>query len=101
MSDPNNIFVNYGQTQTVYDALQAANNAIQGVLDDLQGTISGLQATWSGASNDEYTSCQTRWNGDMANMQALLPKYASTLMNMTDNYSLTDNRIAGQWQGIN
>jgi 6 kDa early secretory antigenic target len=101
MSDGNSIYVNYSGTSNVVDDLSQADNAIQAVLTNLQDAINPLRATWSGASDDEYTTVQNRWNNDMAQMQAMLPQYSSTLDNMSNNYSSTDNRIAGQWAGIN
>lgn len=101
MADGNSIYVNYSATSNVVDDLSQADSSIQGVLNNLQDAITPLRATWSGASDDEYTIVQNRWNNDMAQMQAMLPKYSSTLDNMSNNYSSTDNRIAGQWSGIN
>jgi WXG100 family type VII secretion target len=101
MADGNSIYVNYSATSNVVDDLAQADNAIQGVLSNLQDAITPLRATWSGASDDEYTIVQNRWNNDMAQMQAMLPKYSQTLDNMSGNYSTTDNRIAANWAGIN
>jgi len=100
MADGNSIYVNYSATGNVVDDLSQADNSIQGVLTNLQDAITPLRATWSGASDDEYTIVQNRWNNDMAQMQAMLPKYSQTLDNMSHNYNNTDTRIAGQWANI-
>jgi WXG100 family type VII secretion target len=97
MADGNSIYVNYSATSNVVDDLSQADNAIQGVLTNLQDAITPLRATWSGASDDEYSIVQARWTNDMTQMQAMLPHYSATLDRMGDNYSSTDNRIAGQW----
>jgi WXG100 family type VII secretion target len=97
MADGNSIYVNYSATSNVVDDLSQADNAIQGVLTNLQDAITPLRATWSGASDDEYSIVQARWTNDMTQMQAMLPKYSQTLDSMGNNYSNTDNRIAGQW----
>jgi WXG100 family type VII secretion target len=97
MADPGNIYVSYGATGNVVDDLSSADSQIQGVLSNLQEAITPLQATWSGASDDEYTIAQNRWNSDMAQMQAMLPQYAQTLDDMGNNYGHTDTRIADQW----
>jgi|HubBroStandDraft_3_1064219.scaffolds.fasta_scaffold673223_2 early secretory antigenic target protein ESAT-6 len=96
-TDGSSIYVNYTATSGIVDDLTAADNSIQGVLSQLQDVITPLQATWSGASDDEYTTVQNRWNSDMTQMQALLPKLAATLDGMSNNYSNTDNKIASQW----
>jgi WXG100 family type VII secretion target len=100
MADGNSIFVNYNGTSNVVDDLGQADKQIQGVLDNLQDTIKPLQATWSGASEDEYQSVQNRWNTDMGDMQGMLPVYGQTLVNMGNNYSTVDGKIAGQWSQI-
>jgi 6 kDa early secretory antigenic target len=94
MSD---IYVNYNSVGAVVDALVQADKSIQGVLNDLQNTIRPLQATWSGASDDEYTSVQNRWNNDMAQMQSMLNQYSQSVNDASDTYNNTDNRIAGNW----
>ena len=94
MSD---IYVNYNSVGAVVDALVQADKSIQGVLNDLQNTIRPLQATWSGASDDEYTTVQNRWNNDMAQMQSMLTQYGQSVNDASDTYNNTDNRIASNW----
>jgi WXG100 family type VII secretion target len=94
MSD---IYVNYNGTNAVVDGLVQADKQIQGVLDNLQATIQPLQATWSGASDDEYTTVQNRWNNDMAQMQSMLTQYGQSVNEASNTYNSTDNRIAGNW----
>jgi WXG100 family type VII secretion target len=101
MTDGNSIYINYTATSNIIDDLTQADSAIQGALNNLQDAIGPLRATWSGASDDEYSIVQTRWNNDMAQMQSLLPVYSNTLHDMSHNYNGTDLRIAGQWAGIN
>jgi early secretory antigenic target protein ESAT-6 len=100
MADPNSIFVSYGKTEDISTQLVAADHSIQSLLDELNRTIVPLRATWSGASDEEYTHVQARWNQDMTEMQNMLPVYSNTLNDMSGNYANTDNRVASQWAGI-
>lgn len=94
------IYVDYGQVSNVHQALQDADMAIGRVLGQLEDVINPLRASWSGASEAEYTSVQARWNNDLAQMNALLSQYATTLDDMTVNYGTTDNHLALQWSSI-
>jgi WXG100 family type VII secretion target len=98
--DDGNVYVNYGQVENVEQALTDATRAIGDVLEELQQTISTLQGSWSGVSQKEYIACQTRWNGDMVSMSAILAKYNITLGNMKTNTWNTDQGLAFQWQQI-
>jgi len=100
MADPTSLYVNYSATSNIVDDLTQADSSIQGVLSNLQDAITPLRATWSGASDDEYTIVQNRWNNDMAQMQAMLPHYGQTLEHMSDNYGNTDKRVGDQWSSI-
>ena len=94
------IYVNYPNVFNMQDVLNAADNSINMVLGELYDAINPLQATWSGASATEYGNLQTRWTNDVNSMQGLLGTYASTLDEMTVNYSSTDNNLAMQWGDI-
>jgi WXG100 family type VII secretion target len=95
-----NVYMNYNAVESVEEALTDATQSIGTVLEELQQTISTLQGSWSGASETEYTACQTRWNGDMAQMGTILNKYNTTLGGMKYNTMNTDNGLALQWQQI-
>jgi WXG100 family type VII secretion target len=100
MSDGNNIYVNYGSVNNVYQALEDADQSISKVLAQLEDVINPLRATWSGASEEEYTVVQARWNSDIGQMSGLLTQYRSTLDEMTINYGNTDNNLAMSWASI-
>jgi WXG100 family type VII secretion target len=100
MTADNSIYVNYGSVSNVHQALLDADASIQRVLADLNYHITPLRATWSGASEEEYTVVQARWNSDIADMNNLLGRYGSVLDEMTINYGTTDNNLAMSWAAI-
>jgi WXG100 family type VII secretion target len=94
------IYVDYGQVNNVYQALEDADNAIQQALAQLQDVINPLRASWSGASEAEYEIVQARWIDDTNQMNSLLGQYRNTLDEMTINYGTTDNKLALSWSSI-
>src|ERR1700683_1155537 len=94
------IYVDYGQVNNVYEALEDADNAIQRVLNQLQDTISTLQGSWSGESESQYQVVQARWNNDMSQMNSTRASSRATLDEMAINYGTTDNDLALQWNAI-
>lgn len=94
------IYVNYSGCTDVADVLNASTRAVTQVIDHIQNAVQQLQASWEGSSMDAYGQVQTRWNSDMADMQAMVAQYAPTLDEMSGNYSQTDNNLALQWSGI-
>jgi WXG100 family type VII secretion target len=100
MTADNSIYVNYGGVSNVHQALEDADASIQRVLTNLNDVVTPLRATWSGASEEEYTVVQARWNGDIQDMNNLLARYGSVLDEMTVNYGTTDNNLAMSWASI-
>ena len=99
-SGDGSIYVNYGHVDNVEQALTDATQQVQNVLDNLQAVVNSLRGSWAGVSEDEYEPVQTRFNNDMAGMQAALAKYNSTLSDMKWNTFNTDQNLAFQWQQI-
>lgn len=94
------IYVNYGATNDVYDALQHADDAIGKVLEELEGVIQPLIGTWEGISADAWQSLQQGWNDQLNQLNRDLASNASTLQEMSINYGTTDNNLTLQWQDI-
>ena len=99
-SDDGLIYVAYGPTNDVYEALMHATDSINTVLQELESVISPLTGSWLGISAGEWQHRQSQWNVLVDDMRQSLIGKAATLQEMTTNYGTTDNNLALQWQEI-
>lgn len=99
-SDDGLIYVAYGPTNDVYDALMHATDAIARVINDLENLVGPLASIWLGSSADAWQFQQNQWNDLISDMRRSLIGSAATLQEMTTNYGTTDNNLALQWQDI-
>ena len=86
--------VNPAQVRSLSETIKAKSNQIKSDLETLEKRVNELKSSWEGESTTAYAAAQASWDKQIGEMEQLLTRIGSKLIEIADGYEAKDAHSA-------